>query len=163
MQADAIQSQADSGLSVVPEPDPLVVLKDENTQLRHSVDMLTDQCADHQAQIRVLERDKKEILERLEAHEQNPFTCVLANLENGDVVHAAGEQILRLAELVEQRQEAGKIAIIVTMEPFKMGGAQVAVAELKLTEPKREKNPSIFFYQDGKISRQNQRQESLGI
>lgn len=152
----------ESGLSVVPEPNPLEILQTENLQLKETINGLTDQCQVHQATIMALEKDKAQILERLQAHEENNYAMVMANLENGDVIHNASEAIVKLAELVEERQEPGKLSITITMEPFREG-AQTAVAEIKMTEPKRDKKPSIFFCADGKLTRQSHRQDNLGF
>lgn len=160
--AEQTETPTENAIGVLPPPDPVLVLQDENKTLRETNDLLTDQCQVYSAQVKVLMDQKEEILERLRGHEENSFACVMANLEGGDVLHNASDAIFRLAELVEERQEPGKIAITITMEPFK-AGAQVAVAEIKVTEPKRDKKPSIFFVENGKITRQTQRQGQLDI
>lgn len=160
MLSETTPSLEPTGISVVPEPNPLTVLQSENLQLKETIENLTAQCECHQTSIIRLERDKSEILERLKAHEENQFTMVLANLENGDVAHAASEQINALSELVEERQEAGKITLSITLKPFREG-AQTAVGEIKVTDPKEEKKPSVFFCENGKLTRQSQKQDNF--
>ena len=155
------ETETTAPLSVVPEPDPIQVLQNEKLQLQETIDRLTDQCQTHQSVIAALERDKTEIHDRLKAHEDNQFSMVLANLESGSVAQLASEQINALADLVDQRQEPGKLALTITLKPFNAEGGQTATAEIKVTEPKSPKSASVFFWQNGKLSRRNERQENL--
>lgn len=150
-------------IAVVPEPDPVTVLQDQNRALQETIEMLTGQCESHQTAIKRLTEEKDEILTRLRAHEDNAFAMVMANLDGGNVAHLASEKILELAELIEQRQEPGKFSLVITMKPFNTDGAQTASAEIKVTEPKPEAKRSIFFLADGKLTRQSQRQENLNF
>lgn len=153
-------SESAPSITVVPEPDPLTVLQDQNRTLQETIELLTGQCESHQTTIKRLTEEKSEILERLRAHEENSFSMVLANLDGGNTAQSASEQIDQLAELVQERQEPGKLTLAITLKPFR-DELQTAVAELKMTEPKAAKNPSIFFCHGGKLSRKSEKQDEF--
>lgn len=149
-------------MTVVPTPSPVDLLTEENNHLKELITGFEDQRASDQAQIKVLESHKAEILERLKSHEDNSFALVIANLSHGDVAMSLNREIVRISELVGERWTPGKVTVGLTIKPTEEGAYSIT-AEIKATEPKTKPTASIFFKGDGKLTRQSMRQTDLSI
>lgn len=158
-----LQSSEPQIMSLVPDPSPVELLTAENNNLKELITGLEDQVASNQAQIKVLEQHKAEILERLKSHEDNSFALVMANLSHGDTALNLHREIVRISDLVGERWAPGKVSVNLTIKPTDEGAYGIT-AEIKATEPKTKQMASVFFKgENGKLSRNSQRQSELPI
>lgn len=77
------------------------------------------------------------------------FLATLADLRKGRCADEAAKQYGDLVEAVKETGKAGKITVTLTVQPLgKDGSMQQVLDEVKLTMPKADRTPTIFFVTD---------------
>lgn len=156
-----IEPSGAPSIAVMNPPDPLAVLREQLAAVEAERDTLKASEAALQREITEYQSALKDREEKLKALEENPLTFALANLDAGQVLIDAGESLKDLCAVVLRRQEKGKLALNITVKPFK-GEALVFVPEVKVTEPKPEPQQSVFYStEDGALSRNDPRQREF--
>lgn len=138
--------------------------------------MPEEQLADAQRVIVSLTQEKETLARKLEqaeadrdfnkaqwdALQNNPLSLVLATLDHGGLLSEAGQLLTALVDTVLCRAAKGALGIVITVEPRGLGQVDIT-GSLKLKEPAKDEPISIFYFDQGKVTRQDPRQRHLRL
>lgn len=124
---------------------------------------LAAQVADLTQDLTKAQTDRETLLERLKAYEENAFSFAVANVDGGELVIHAAEEISRVTALVSERGEPAEMLLKLTIKPHQ-GSAFIFTADLKVKDPKTEPYRTVIYRtEDGKLVRQDPRQRELSL
>lgn len=130
-------------------------------------EQLAKALAERDAAQRFIEGQKKDIAsltKRVEAHESNTFSFMLANLDYGQTLADSGKGLQELIEAVRNLNAKGRFRLEIEVRPVKGQTALVFIPDVKISAPKQDPKQSIFFpLGDGKLSRNDPKQRELPL
>lgn len=154
-------SSESSPLAVVPTPSPEAVLREQLATVEAERDSLKAKNGKLTAELKQYDEALTDLRTKLKAHEENPFSFALANLDAGAVLHEAGQGIKSLCATVLRRQAKGTIGLSIGIKPFK-GQGLIFTSDLKVTEPKPDPAKSVFYAsEEGDLSRNDPSQKEF--
>lgn len=94
-----------------------------------------------------------------------PFTQFIAEQRRGALHTELSDQLAELVHACLETGKKGKLALTISVAPIKDADGTVSITDdVKLTAPKPDAKPSIFFTDEqGNLSRQDPRQVELPL
>jgi translation elongation factor EF-G len=95
----------------------------------------------------------------------NSFVVALSQMEYGNLIPDASEQLSKLVSKVMTVRRKGKFTLVIDVIPGKGDSGQIKVeTEIKVSNPKAEKGESIFFgTAQGQLLRKDPRQKEFAF
>lgn len=95
----------------------------------------------------------------------NSFVVALSQMEYGNLIPEASEQLAKLVSKVMTVRRKGKFVLTLDIIPGKGDSGQIKIeSDIKVTNPKSEKGESIFFgTAQGQLLRKDPRQKEFAF
>lgn len=99
------------------------------------------------------------------ANPSNSFVVAMSQMEYGNLIPDASEQLSKLVSKVMTVRRKGKFVLSIDVIPGKGDSGQIKIeTEIKVTNPKAEKGESIFFgTAQGQLLRKDPRQKEFAF
>ena len=149
-----------SQITALPDPQAPSLLEELN-QARLTIgnrDRFIEKLQSELADALQTETDLRAEISRIN---KNPFLFVLGTFDAGQVYDDLGKQVLSLSEEIMRLDGKGSLTVTLTGKPY--SGGVTYEHTVKVTEPKPEKKPKIFYYSDGELTRDDPAQKRFAF
>lgn len=96
-----------------------------------------------------------------EDRQVRPFSDLVRELRRGLTHDELSEQLADLVDAVEETRKKGKLVLTIAVEPLPKSDALVVKDSIKTTLPTPERDITVMFADDGRLTRDNPRQPAI--